>query len=141
MNTYDELLSQLKDVRVHQKTSKDLMNKMIDSVKESEEYKSFQTMNQTENELIEQLEKDICELALAEYAQSSNKKPHAKVTIKTFKTFKIVEPETVRKWVLTNLPTALKVDEAMVKKYALEFNAVDGTETGQEERVQIASEL
>lgn len=92
-------------------------------------------------EEVARLESQIKSMALALHVETGTKAPHPKVAIKTFKTFVIRDPEAMRKWVVTNLPAALKVDEKKVEKYAHEFGEVDGTETGTEPRAQIASAL
>ncbi len=141
MSKYDELLDQLKDVRERQSTTKGLMNKMIDSVRESEEYKSFQTMNETENELIENIEKELRDLALSEFQASGNKKPHEKVSIKIFKVFKVIDAEKVADWCRRFYVGALKPDMKMVEGYVKDNSAFDGVELTEEARAQIATKI
>jgi len=87
------------------------------------------------------LESRIRGLALDSYEETKNKNPHPKVTIKIFKTFVILDAKKVWDWAFNNLPTALKLDEKKIEKYALEFGDVDGTQKGEEARAQIATEL
>jgi len=141
MSNYLENLNQLKLAREALANAKKGKQELMDQLTSSDLYKIFDDSQRIAEASIEEWESKIKDEALADYEANKNKKPHEKVAIKMFKTFKIVDASKVRDWVFNNLPAALKVDDGMVKKYAVEFGAVEGTETGEEARVQIASEL
>ena len=117
------------------------MKAMIENLKGSLNYKLSSTHAAAADELIEKLEEEIKLKALEEYNGTKNKNPFAKVTVKIFKTFKIIDPEKVRAWAWNNLPAAFKLDEGKIKTYSGSFGEVPGTETGEEARAQIAQEL
>jgi len=115
--------------------------KMMEDFESSDDY-----VNATEDAQALQgdviiLEEQIRIDALARFLDNGNKKPHEKIAIKIFKTFKVLDADAVREWCDKNLKDAMKPDMKLVEKYATEFGHVDGTETGKEPRVQIATQL
>jgi len=139
--TYDTLLEQLKVNRISVEVVKVELKRRLDALQQSPEWQDFQLASIGYEEKISIIEAKIRELAEAEFKASGNKHPHEKIEIKIFKTFKIMDPARVLNWCKINLSDALKIDEAKVKKYATSIGAVEGTETGEEPRVQIAQEL
>ena len=141
MNTYDELLSKLVAQRAMLEGSKQWRDKLIEDVKGSQDYLHSSEMIATTEFEINQITGLIRDLAMTEWINTKNKHPHEKVEVKVFKTFKILNADTLREWVFKNLPAALSPDLKKVEKYALEIGDVDGTQKGEEARVQIASKL
>lgn len=134
-------LSELKEARATAADYHASTKKMLDEVKASEEFVSYADSAKFYDDRVFQLEEEIKLKALEEYNGTKNKTPFEKVTVKIFKTFKILDTETVKAWAWSNLPAAFKLDEAKIKTYAGSFGDVPGTESGEEARAQIASEL
>jgi len=141
LNTYDELLARLKEARETDEKAKASMKQALDTLKASESYSTIETIHTVSQSAIEELEKQLREIAYTEWVNTQNKHPHEKIEVKIFKTFKVLSADTVREWALKNLPAALSPDMKKVEKYALEIGPVDGTEKGEEARIQIASKL
>ena len=142
MNQIDELIKDLAKARaIHAEAKEKARIRMEEILSNDTPYFVQKSSADSTAVIIAELETRIRELALQEYAQNGTKAPHPKVAIKIFKTFKVHDASAMRKWVFSNLPAALKVDEKKVEKYAHEFGAVDGAETGEEPRAQIASTL
>jgi len=141
MSLIDDQLNQLKVAREAAENYRATMREIMDAVKRSGEYMTAADRAEKANIAIAETEERIKTMALREYETSQNKHPHEKVEIKTFKTFKITDAARVLSWVKTNLADALIYDESKVKQYATKIGAVEGTETGEEQRVQIASKL
>jgi hypothetical protein len=117
------------------------LKRMLDEVKASDEFSSYADSAKHYDDMVFALEEEIKLKALDEYNGTKNKHPFEKVTVKIFKTFKILDAEKVKIWAWENLPAAFKLDEAKIKTYVGSFGEVPGTETGEEPRVQIALEL
>jgi len=117
------------------------MKAWLESSKQHPAYREPADMAEGADALIEKLEEEIKLKALEEYNGTKNKTPFEKVTIKIFKTFRIVDVDKVKEWAWNNLPAAFKLDEAKIKTYSNSFGEVPGTESGEEARAQIASEL
>lgn len=141
MDKLDELLSRLKTERVLVDQTKDDLNTMIAVVKNLDEYKNVSELKTKAEERLDSLEKEIKAFALASFAETGNKKPHEKLSVKIYRKFKVVDPNKMLAWVKTNLADALIVDSGKVKDYATKIGAVDGTEIVEEAQAQIASEL
>lgn len=92
-------------------------------------------------EPIANLETKIREIALKEFEIYNDKHPHEKVDIKIFTEAEVTDPTKARDWAFENLPAALKLDDAKVKKYAKEFGEVPGVTIKTEPRAQIATQL
>lgn len=138
---YESMLAQLRAAREAQQNAAVARKAMIEEVKTSDMYTSLQAVEVLAEGEIERLENAVKEYALQQYANDGNKHPHPKVEIKSFKTFKVLDPLAVRAWCLTDLPGALDVNLKKVEKYGKDFGAVPGTEISTEERVQLAKEL
>jgi hypothetical protein len=91
------------------------MKEVIELAKQLSKYEALQDLAQGADNVIETLEEEIKLKALEEYNGTKNKNPFAQVTIKIFKTFKIVDVERVKEWAWNNLPAAFKLDEAKIK--------------------------
>ena len=141
MNNYDALLEALKEARETEEKAKASLKSALDALKNSEGYVLMTNMHEVAHSAVEEIEKKLREIAYTEWVNTQNKHPHEKIEVKIFKTFKVISADTVREWVLKNLPAALSPDMKKVEKYALEIGPVDGTEKGEEARVQIASKL
>ena len=139
--TYDTLLEQLKVNRISVEAVKFEQKRRLDALQQSKEWQDFQLARVGYDQEISIIEGKIRTMAEVEFSDSGNKHPHEKIEVKIFRTFKIVDPARVLNWCKVNLSDALKIDEAKVKKYAVSIGAVEGTETGEEARVQIAQEL
>lgn len=141
MNTYDELLQALKEARETEEKARSNLKMIMDSVKTSDPYTLSQDVLTVATSAVESLETKLREIAYTEWINTKNKHPHEKIEVKIFKTFKVLNADTLREWVLKNLPAALSPDLRKVEKYALEIGDVDGTEKGEEARIQIASKI
>lgn len=137
----DEKLKELAKQREIAQMQKTAMDYLVKAAKASPDYTDAEQMAQKANEEITRLENEIKGYALAVYSETTEKNVHPSVSVKIFNTFKIVDLAKVREFVDARLRDALVVDEGKVKKYALEIGPVEGTEVGQEARVQIASNL
>lgn len=137
----EELISLLASERQNLADHKLAMQGALDQFMASDD---VYTYNHEQAELkktaVAELETNIRELALAEYATNQDKHPHEKVEIKIFKTFTVLDQNAVREWCFKNHPLALKPDMKMVEADA-KAGPVDGTETGEEPRAMIASKL
>ena len=141
MNQYDELLERLKEARETDEKAKASLKQAMDVLKASESYMALDSIHTVAQSAVEEIEKKLREIAYTEWLNTQNKHPHEKIEVKIFKTFKVISADTVREWVLKNLPAALSPDMKKVEKYAMEIGPVDGTEKGEEARIQIASKL
>lgn len=137
----EKKLAELKQARADSVLYHAEMKEVIELVKQLPKYHELQDLAQDADNEIERLEDEIKLKALEEYNGTKNKTPFEKVTVKIFKTFKVVDAEQVKVWAWTNLPAAFKLDEAKIKTYANSFGEVPGTESGEEPRAQIASDL
>lgn len=140
-NEMNDLLLELAEARTMRDGAKDLINKMLEEFKGTMNFMAVQNDSMRYVAMVAGLEEQIRELAVAEFKSTGEKKPHEKVVVKIFKTFKINDAKKVWDWAFKNLPAALKLDEKKIEKYANEFGEVEGTETGEEPRAQIATEL
>jgi hypothetical protein len=137
----EQKLAELKQAREVSALCKSEMKYIIDAAKLYPQYRDLSDKANQADANIEKLEEEIKLKALEEYNGTKNKNPFEKVTIKIFKTFKIVDVEKVKEWAWLNLPAAFKLDDAKIKTYSNSFGDVPGTETGEEARALIASEL
>jgi hypothetical protein len=137
----EQKLAELKLAREVSTLCKSEMNYMIEAAKLYPQYRDLSDKANLADDAIATLEAELRGLALDEYEATKNKTPFEKVTIKIFKTFRIVDVERVKEWAWNNLPAAFKLDEAKIKTYSNSFGEVPGTESGEEARAQIASEL
>lgn len=141
MSQYDDLLGQLAIQRKCREEEKVHMDGMIDDCQKDPEFVQSSLKHSEATHAIADLEEKIKMLAHTEWMNTKNKNPHPFVAVKIFKTFKVVNADTVREWVLKNLPAALDPNLKKIEKYVMEIGPVDGTEKGEEARVQIASKL
>ena len=140
--TIDQLLARLKLARMKDSEATGQMKFALDTFLASDDVYTHQKQRHEQlSGEISELEASIRGMALDVYEATANKKPHEKVAIKIFETFKVVDPARVLAWVKTNLADALIYDDKKVKNYAMKIGPVDGTELGTEARAQIASEL
>lgn len=137
----EKKLQELKAARVSAEYYHAATKKILDEVKASEDYVTNAESAKFYDAIATSLENEIKLKALEEYEGTKNKSPFAKVSIKIFKTFKILDPERVRVWAWNNLPVAFKLDEGKIKDYAQKFGDVPGTEKGEEPRALIATDL
>lgn len=141
MNQIDALLWQLNEARKREQIGRDAKNVMIETLQKSPDYLSAKQEQEEAATVVENLETEIKKIINEDFSVTGNKHPHAKIEVKSFKTFKIEDAEKVLAWVKTNLADALVYDAAKVKNYAMKIGKVDGAEVGEEVRVQIASNL
>lgn len=134
-------LNQLKEARADKEKYRHAMKDLIELVKQSSEYQRCLELAEIAEELVAEIEEDIKLKSLEEYNGTKNKHPFEKVSIKIFKTFKILDPNRVRAWAWKNLPVAFKLDEEKIKDYAQKFGNVPGTEKGEEPRALISTDL
>lgn len=137
----NQLLDQLATAREHLASAQAMQKQMLETFRASENFVHVEAVRITASAEIERITAEIERNALVAYNATGDKHPHPKVEVKTFKVVEIVSPSLARAWCFENLPSALKLDDAMVKKYVKEFSAVDGTTVHEEPRVQIASKL
>lgn len=137
----NKLLEELRIARAAVEEAKTAQKAKLEAFQQTPEWQDLQLHRVEYDQEIADIEERIKELAMIEWINNQNKHPHEKVEIKLFKTFKVLDPAKVRSWCLENLRDALIVDDKKVKEYAVKIGSVEGTETGEEARVQIASKL
>ena len=138
---YESVLTQLRAARDAREQASTAKRELVEALKQTDGYTSLEAVEVLAEGEVERLETTVREYALQQYANDGNKHPHPKVEIKSFKTFKVLDPISVRAWCLTDLPGALDVNLKKVEKYGKDFGAVPGTEISTEEKVQISREL
>ena len=141
MNEYEELLTRLVGARQVADTEKQHMSAITAAAHAAEDYMLAKEIYDDAQVRIEDIELEIKEIALEEYKTTKNKSVHPSITVKIFKTFKVINPAQVLLWVKSNLADALVPDMKKVENYATKIGAVAGTEIGEEARAQIASKL
>lgn len=135
MSEYDALLEKLRSDRLEAEGAKATRDEILEDLKKNNNYLSNDFIYKQALERIADTEEKIKMLAHTEWLNTKNKNPHPSVAVKIFKTFKVINADAVREWVLKNLPAALSPDMSKVQKYAMEIGPVDGTEKGEEARV------
>lgn len=139
--TMNEALGRLAAVREVVSHNQKIRTEILEEAQKKPEYISAGDRLKEAASAIVLLEDKIRALALDAHATDGNKKVHASVEVKVFKTFKIVDVARVTAWVKENLKDALVVDTKKVEQYATKIGPVDGTEVGEEARAQISSKL
>lgn len=138
----EEQLAELKTAREQFKVYKEAANAALEVFKASDDVFTFnQEQSSALIPVITDLEESIRTLGVLAYAESGDKHPHEKVDIKIFTEAEVTDPTKARDWAFENLPAALKLDDAKVKKYAKEFGEVPGVTIKTEPRAQIATQL
>ena len=138
----EEQLAELKTARENFKAYKETANAALEAFKSSDDVFTFNHEHSSALiPVIADLEESIRTLGILAYAESGDKHPHEKVDIKIFTEAEVTDPTKAREWAFENLPAALKLDEAKVKKYAKDFGEVPGVEIKTEPRAQIATQL
>ena len=138
----DQLLAQLKIARGNYAEHKGVANAALEAFKSSDDtYVYNAELAAKIGEEVANLELAIKTAALKEFEVYNDKHPHEKVDIKIFTEAEVTDPTKARDWAFENLPAALKLDEAKVKKYAKDFGEVPGVEIKTEPRAQIATQL
>lgn len=138
----EEQLAELKTARENFKAYKETASAALEAFKASDDVFTFnQEQSSALIPVIVDLEESIRTLGVLAYAESGDKHPHEKIDIKIFTEAEVTDPTKARDWAFENLPAALKLDDAKVKKYAKEFGEVPGVTIKSEARAQIASQL
>ena len=138
----DQLLTQLKIARGNYAEHKGVANAALEAFKSSDDtYVYNAELAAKIGEEVANLESAIKTAALDAFALDHNKHPHDMVDIKIFTEAEVTNASLARDWAFENLPAALKLDEAKVKKYAKDFGEVPGVEIKTEPRAQIATQL
>lgn len=138
---YDEMLATLKNLRQREGELREEKKAMIEAVTSTQSYKSAELELTSVSAAIVEFEKQIKDMAVADYTSNGIKQPHPKVQVKLFQKFTVLDPARVLTWVKTSLADALVYDEKKVKDYATKIGPVDGTEIVEEVRALIAKEL
>lgn len=141
MNT--DLLKQLAKAREDYETHRTAANEMIEKVKNSPDYQHLKFQRDIAQTLVENLEADIKAAAQVRYTVDQNKKPGNGIEIKIFKVATILDPDRAREWCMTNFRPALKLDETMLRKAAVDGGTIPASvvTVTEEPRAQIASDL
>lgn len=140
MNT--DMLKKLAQAREEYEKHRQAANAMIEKVQNSPDYQFEKNQRDNAKTVMENLEEEIRAYAILNYQADQNKKPGNGIEIKVFKVATILDPDRAREWCMTNFTPALKLDESVFKKAA-----VDGTipvslvTVTEEPRTQIASDL
>ena len=137
----DNLADKLKSARERKDAAKVALELMKAEFEAQESYQKLKGQVSIETLEIDLIEGNLRLTALELYRLNGQKNVHRAVSIKSFKTFKIVDRALLDKWVRQNLADALVIDEGKVKDYALKIGAVEGTETGEEPRAVISIKL
>src|SRR5258706_8810209 len=82
-------------------------DQMLEELKQRTEYVNTGIDMDSCAQIMAEAETRIKMLAHTEWILTQNKHPHEKVEVKIFKTFKVINADTLRDWVLKNLPAAL----------------------------------
>jgi len=118
--------------------------KIIEKAKASDEYQNCTKEKIKAEGLVEELEQVVNDWALANF-DGSNKKPHLKVSIKTFDTSAAkYDPKKATEWCLKNFTPAVKLDAKVFEKAVLDGSVPEEVATvvsATENRVQIAADL
>lgn len=138
----EELIKLLASTRQNEEGFKTSMKQLLDNVKQSQEYQTYDTLAKAEAALIENLTAEIKERAIADYKKTGNKKPFAGVTVKIFKVFKVLDEVTMFPWVAENFKAAVKTvyDMKQIENLAKSTD-IPGTAIEEEVRAEIASKL
>lgn len=137
-----EKLSILHKVRADLARTKDRQKELLDKAKADPEYVALEKATENYAKALDELDAQIREQAIADYLANQNKKPGNGIEIKIFKVATILDPEHAREWCMTNFRPALKLDETMLRKTAIE-GAIPSSVVSvtQEPRAQIATDL
>lgn len=137
----NDQLAQLKVAREASAQYRAEMKAMLDHAKATPNFALAMEQAEKADAAMSEIESRIRTLALDAFALDQNRHPHEKVDIKIFTEAVVVDTAAARDWAFENLPAALKLDEAKVKKYAKDFGEVPGVEIKTEPRAQIATQL
>ena len=138
----DNLVKQLQLARNRQEVAKAERDTLLEQLQATPEWKEKYAAHEEVKTLVENLETDIKEMAVAEYKTSGNKKPHEAVQIKLFSTVDILNEAAAREWCFLNFRPALKLDTNTFEKAAKDGSIPAELATVSEEpRAQIATKL
>jgi hypothetical protein len=137
----DELIKQLAQERMKAFDAKVIINRLIESIKASDEYQQAELAYKNAQVEIGNLEIGIKAQALDRYSLDGNKHPSSAVEIKEFEVVRCDMPESeIRGWCLVNLPGVLKVDGRAFDK-AAKAGVVEIAKVEIEPRAQIKQDL
>lgn len=141
----EQMLSELKSAREDRENfgtiAKNIIKNATDEAMTTSEWVEADANFNEATQKIINLQEMIHAEGLRLYEETGEKNIHEKVKAKIFKTLTVADPARVLSWVKTNLADALTFDKKKVENYASKIGPVDGIETGEEVRIQIASEL
>jgi len=135
-------LKQLAGTRKTKEAAQKSLEKMKELLEDTDEWKSYkyaQDWLRRMSEQQEEEEKEIRELAVAQF-DGKNKKPFIGIEIKEFSVIKVLDEKKTLIWASQNAPSILKLDQTKFKK-AVENLELDFVEKNVEYRGQIASDL
>lgn len=137
----EQLLDALRHAREAKEKVSATRKEMVEVITRSDEYTSLQAAEMIAEGEIERLTEQINQEVLTDYELDHNKHPHPKIEVKTFKTFRLVFPDSARQWCFTHLPAALDLNVKKFEKYCRVFGGTEDVVIGEEIKVQIAREL
>lgn len=132
-------LAELRKELSQQKIDLDIYQSELEKTPQYQYLVAQKLICNTQSSEIEQLEKEIRELAVAQF-DGQNKKPFKGIEIKEFSVVKVLDEKKALIWASQNAPSILKLDQAKFKK-AVENLELDFVEKGVEYKGQIASDL
>ena len=116
--TADEKLALLASERAAQAQAKATLADLLEGLKKSDVWAYYENAAQTHADTISRLEAEI-KTDFVNSFDGQNKKPHPCVTLKSFDVTKVVyDPEKAFRFCLTNLTTALSLDQREFEKQA-----------------------
>jgi hypothetical protein len=116
MSEYSELLAKLAAQRLIRATAQEMKTAMVKTFEETPSYQAVQGNIASATNQISDLEKDLRELALADFKATGSKKPHPAMGIRV--TAKVVyDPKEAEAWAKENLPTAFTFDTKFFEVY------------------------
>jgi hypothetical protein len=109
MTEYNELLAKLATQRLMLATAKEMKGAMVKAFEETPSFQEIQANINDATSQIDELTKDLHELALADFKATGSKKPHPGVGIRV-STKLVYDPAVALDWAKTNVPAALMLD-------------------------------
>lgn len=140
MNT--DLIKELAQTRRLVDELKQKRDALLEKVTKSTEYTDIENALEEAGEHMVEIDVAIRKEALATYDLTQNKKPGHGIEIKIFSVATILDRDRAREWCMGNFTPALKLDESIFKRAAIDGTIPASLVTVSEEpRAQIASDL
>jgi hypothetical protein len=116
MTEYNELLSKLAAHRLTLATAKEMQGALVKTFEETPSYLAVSANISDATIQIDELSKQLREIALADYKATGSKKPHPAMGIRV-NTKVVYDPKQAETWAKENLPTAFTFDTKFFEVY------------------------